>query len=124
MDNTTPFQEVASTYFNSILRKNVTPVTVDELAPDAVEGLCRQLRLAFGEEAEATIRRVRYLIPYILQSIDWESYGYPLEAWQLRYYYRHERFVAKTHLDYDAFLADEPLAGGHHGFAVGSRTDV
>lgn len=104
-----PIQETTSTYFNNIVRRHVVPLTIDALADNVVDDFNRQVRLAFTDEADVTIRRVRYLVPYILQSIDWDEYGIPLEAWQLQYYYRRERFMARTHLQYEAFLDHEHL---------------
>lgn len=104
-----PDMERTSVYFNNILRADVVAVSVDELPAETVEGFNEQVRLAFADEAEDAIRRVRYLVPYILQSIDWDEYGMPLEAWQLHCYYRRERFLAKTHLSYDKFLDHQPL---------------
>lgn len=104
-----PDQEMTSVYFNPIVRKNVEPITVDALPASVLEEFNSQVELAFDEDAQVTIRRVRYLVPYILQSIDWDEYGLPLEAWQLRYYYRRDRFLDKTHLSYDDFLNHEPL---------------
>lgn len=103
MNNSAPAQEITSTYFNHILNKNVEPLTVDQLPPDTVAGFCRVVAEAFPDEADAGVRRVRYLIPYILQAIDWQQYGMPLEAWQLKYYYRRDRFLEKTGLSFDDF---------------------
>lgn len=108
-DEIKPIQERTSTYFNSIVRRNVRPLNIDQLSQDAVDNFNLQIQLAFTDSAEETIRRVRYLIPYILQSIDWEEYSIPLEAWQLRYYYQRERFLAKSKLKYQDFLNHEPL---------------
>lgn len=104
-----PDQETSSVYFNSIVRTDVEPMTVESLPKDTLDEFNRQVVLAFTEEAEETTRRVRYLVPYILQAIDWDEYGLPLEAWQLKYYYRRDRFLAKTRLDYDRFLDHDPL---------------
>lgn len=104
-----PDQETTSTYFNPIVRGDVTPLTVDDLPAEVVDAFNGQVDLAFADDAEDVKRRVRYLIPYILQSIDWNRYGMPLEAWQLQYYYRRDRFLAKSHLDYGAFLSHAPL---------------
>lgn len=104
-----PIQETTSTYFNSIVRGEVVSLTVDDLSPDLIEDFNEKVRLAFADDADDTIRRVRYLIPYIIQSIDWNEYGIPLEAWQLQYYYQRSRFIKKSHLDYDVFLNHEPL---------------
>lgn len=102
-------QESTSVYFNNILRGDVRPLTVDELPSQVLEDFNRQVCLAFTDEADVTVRRVRYLVPYILQSIDWDEYGLPLDAWQMKYYYRRDRFMAKTHLRYEDFLSHEPL---------------
>lgn len=104
-----PLQETTSVYFNNIIRRDVSPITVDELAPDRLDSFNRQIELAFTDEAETTKRRVRYLAPYILQNIDWEEYATPLEAWQLRYYYQRERFIRKSGLDYKLFMEHEPM---------------
>lgn len=104
-----PIQETTSVYFSNIIRRDVSPVTVDELPQEHLDSFNRQLELAFTDEAETAIRRVRYLVPYILQNIDWEEYATPLEAWQLRYYYQRERFIRKTGLDYDLFMEHEPM---------------
>lgn len=104
-----PIQETTSVYFNNIIRRDVSPVTVDELPQENLDYFNRQIELAFTDEAETAERRVRYLVPYILQNIDWEEYATPLEAWQLRYYYQRERFISKTGLDYDRFMEHEPM---------------
>ncbi len=90
-------QETTSVYFNNIIRRDVSPITVDELDPSALEGFNRNMAITFPEDDEV-LERVRYLAPYILQNIDWEEYGLPLEAWQLRYYYQRDRFLEKTGL--------------------------
>lgn len=104
-----PEQETTSVYFNSIVRKDVTPLTVDHLPQEVIDDFNSKVMLAFTQDSGDVVRRVRYLIPYIIQSIDWNEYGTPLEAWQLQYYYRRDRFVEKTHLDYESFLNHEPL---------------
>lgn len=104
-----PMQELTSTYFNAILRTDVEPRSVDDLPAEVVEEFNGLIRDAFTDEAPETIRRVRYLIPYFLQSIDWEKYAIPLEGWQLRYYYQRERFLKKTGLTYERFMAHEPM---------------
>lgn len=108
-DTDKPLQETTSVYFNAILRKDVTPLTVEALPAEALSAFNNQVRLAFTDEGDVAVRRVRYLVPYILQSIDWDEYGIPLEAWQLRYYYQRERFLQKTFLDYNKFLDHEPM---------------
>lgn len=108
MSDVTP-QESTSTYFNSIVRTDVKPMSVDDLPAEVVDEFNDKIRLAFSDEANVTITRVKYLIPYILQSIDWNEYGIPLEAWQLQYYYRRKRFLERTALSYDKFSAHRPL---------------
>lgn len=107
--NELPIQETTSVYFSNIIRRDVSPVTVDELHKDHIDAFNRQIELAFTDESETVKRRVRYLVPYILQNIDWEEYATPLEAWQLRYYYQRERFISKTGLYYDRFMEHEPM---------------
>lgn len=102
-------QEHTSTYFNDILKKDVTPLRITDLPDSAIAAFDSAVAEAFPDEAETTLRRVRYLIPYILQAIDWDQYGLPLEGWQLKYYYRRDRFEEKTGLTYQDFLAHEFL---------------
>lgn len=102
-------QEATSVYFNNIIRHDVSPITVDELDPRALEEFNRQVALAFTDEAETVKDRVRYLVPYILQNIDWQEYAIPLEAWQLRYYYQRDRFLQKTGLTWERFMDHEPM---------------
>lgn len=104
-----PMQEVTSVYFNKIIRRDVYPKTVAELDAGVVEEFNRQVGLAFTDEADVARRRVYYLVPYILQNIDWVEYDTPLEAWQLRYYYQRERFIEKTGLSYERFMEHEPM---------------
>ncbi len=101
-------QETTSVYFNNIIRRDVSPITVEELDPRALEEFNRNMAIAFPEDDEV-IGRVRYLVPYILQNIDWEEYGIPLEAWQLRYYYQRDRFLEKTGLSWRRFMEHEPM---------------
>lgn len=82
---TFPQQETTSVYFNSIIRKDVSSLTVDELPTEAINDFNDKVRMSFPEDADVVIRRVRYLITYILQSINWKEYGSSLEAWQLQY---------------------------------------
>ena len=56
-----------------------------------------------------SLRRLEYLAPYIIQNIDWEEYARPLEPWHLQYYYRRERFIEKTGLDWHRFSEHEPM---------------
>ena len=104
-------QEKTSTYFNYILNRNVMPLSVDQLSPEIVEKFNHIIDSGFGDEAEIVKRRFNYIIPYVLQSIDWDAYGIPLEAWQLRFYYQRERFLQKTGLKYDDFLNHTYLQG-------------
>ena len=104
-----PVQETTSVYFNNIIRRDVSPITIDELTQESIDSFNQQIELAFTDEAEAAKRRFRYLVPYILQNIDWEEYATPLEAWQLKYYYQRDRFIRKTGLDWDCFLKHEPM---------------
>lgn len=104
-----PVQETTSVYFNNIIRRDVSPITIDELTQESIDSFNQQVELAFTDEAEAAKRRFRYLVPYILQNIDWEEYATPLEAWQLKYYYQRDRFIRKTGLDWDRFLKHEPM---------------
>lgn len=103
------YQESTSVYFNNIIRKDVKPVTVEEFDPAAVDYFNSQVELAFTDEAELTKKRVRYLVPYILQNIDWTEYAIPLEAWQIRYYYQRDRFLQKTGLSWDKFMDHAPM---------------
>lgn len=102
-------QEMTSVYFNNIIRRNVNPITVDELDRGALEEFNSQVTLAFTDEAETVKDRVLYLVPYILQNIDWQEYAIPLEAWQLRYYYQRDRFLQKTGLTWDRFMDHKPM---------------
>lgn len=101
-------QETTSVYFNNIIRRNVRPITVDELPPEALAEFDTAMSMAFPENAEVQ-DRVRYLVPYILQNIDWQEYGIPLKAWQLRYYYQRDRFLEKTGLSWKRFMEHEPM---------------
>lgn len=102
-------QETTSTYFNTILKKSVVPLPVERLDPDLLATFYKAVEQAFGDEAETIKQRTKYLLPYIIQNIDWKEYGIPLEGWQLIYYYHPERFLKVTGLSYDKFLAHEPL---------------
>ncbi|MDE6378899.1 MAG: hypothetical protein K2L11_00385 [Muribaculaceae bacterium] len=102
-------QEMTSVYFNNIIRRDVSPMTVNELDPRAMDDFNRQVALAFTDEAETVKDRVRYLVPYILQNIDWQEYAIPLEAWQLRYYYQRDRFLQKTGLTWERFMNHGPM---------------
>lgn len=104
-----PLQEQTSTYFNDILNKSQVPLTVDQLPEGTLEKFNEIVDRGFGDDAENVKRRIRYIIPYILQSVDWESYGIPLDSWQLKYYYQRERFLKRTHLNFEEFMAHEYL---------------
>ena len=97
-------REETSIYFNNIIRRDVRPIRFDELSAATVEEFSRQVRIAFPQEGEQAVSRVKYLMPYILQNIDWEIYAIPLESWQIGYYYQRERFLNRTKLDYDRFI--------------------
>lgn len=99
-----PIQETTSTYFNDILKKEVIPLTIDQIPGDIIDQFNRIIDEGFPDESEIVKKRIRYVIAYILQAIDWDAYGIPLEAWQLKYYYRRERFLSKTGLNYEAFI--------------------
>lgn len=104
-----PIQETTSTYFNDILKKEVVPLTVDQITEDVINRFNQIIEDGFPDEAEEVKQRFKYIIPYILQAIDWDAYGIPLEAWQLKYYYQRERFLRKTRLRYEEFLNHEYL---------------
>ena len=104
-----PIQETTSTSFNDILRRDASATPISELPPEAAEQFDKAIGQAFPDEAPEVRRRMRYIMPYIYRAIDWESYGIPLEGWQLKYYYRRERFLEKTGLTYSAFLNHEFL---------------
>lgn len=108
IDNRPP-QELTSTYFNSIIKKAVSPVTVDDLDPALVSRFEDAVAQGFPEDFEQTKERIHYLIPYILNSIDWDAYRLPLEGWQLKYYYKRDRFLEVTGLDYEKFLEHSAL---------------
>ena len=102
-------REETSIYFNNIIRRDVIPIRFDELSAATVDEFSRQVRIAFPQEGDQAVSRVKYLMPYILQNIDWEIYAIPLESWQIGYYYQRERFLNRTKLDYDRFIQHEPM---------------
>lgn len=104
-----PIQETTSTYFNDILNREVKPLTIEEIPAETISRFNQIIEDGFKEEAEEIKKRIKYIIPYILQAIDWEAYGIPLEAWQLKYYYQRERFLKKTGLKYEDFLKHKYL---------------
>ena len=58
-----PVQETTSVYFNNIIRRDVSPITINELAQESIDSFNQQVELAFTDEAEAAKRRFRYLVP-------------------------------------------------------------
>lgn len=96
-------QEMASTYFNPIINENRRPLTADDLDEETIHRFEQAVDEAFPAEKEVAKKRTRYLIPYILQSIDWDIYNSPLRGWQLVYYYKRDRFLEVTKLDYEEF---------------------
>ncbi len=108
MDDKT-IQEQTSVCFNHILKKGYKPLRVNELPEEVIEDFNEKIRLAFTDEADVVFKRIYYMIPYILQSIDWDAYGIPLEAWQIQFYYHRDRFLVMTRLSYDKFLSHCPL---------------
>ncbi|MDE6681002.1 MAG: hypothetical protein K2J92_06595, partial [Muribaculaceae bacterium] len=58
-------QEMTSVYFNNIIRRDVSPITVKELDPNALEEFNRQVDLALTDAAETVKNRVRYIVSYI-----------------------------------------------------------
>ncbi len=113
-----PVQERTSTYFSGIVVGEIKPMTVEDLPQETVNEFNQKIRECFPDDPDVAVGRVRYLIPYILQSIDWAKYGLPLEAWQLKYYYQRERFLAKSHLSYDRFLDHQPLLRSIEGLGL------
>lgn len=102
-------QETTSLYFNNILKKRVTPIAESEIDAEVMKTFIKAVDEAFTEEAPIVKERIKYLIPYIIQNIDWEEYGIPLEGWQLKYYYQRERFLKVTGLSYEKFKDHELL---------------
>jgi len=102
-------QEIPSTYFNNIIRRDVVPITIDELEPETLKWFYEIVEQAFTDEADMAKMRIRYLIPYILQNIDWKEYAIPLAAWQLCYYYQRDRFLRKTRLTWENFISHRPM---------------
>lgn len=98
-----PIQETTSTYFNPILKNVVKPISIENINPILVETFNRAVDDAFTVDAPIVKERIKYLIPYIIQNIDWDEYGAPLEGWQLKYYYQRERFLKVSGLSYDKF---------------------
>lgn len=98
-----PIQETTSTYFNPILKNVVKPIPIENINPILVETFNRAVEDAFTGDAPIVKERIKYLIPYIIQNIDWDEYGAPLEGWQLKYYYQRERFLKVSGLSYDKF---------------------
>lgn len=101
---TIPLQETTSTYFNSIVNRDTAPVSVLDFDTEKIRIFQSNVRIAFPDEADVVNRRLHYLIPYIMQTIDWKEYGSELQPWQLKYYYQRERFLERTGLRYEDFL--------------------
>lgn len=99
-----PIQESTSTYFNPILRKAVVPLPIENIDTALVVTFNKAIDDAFTEDAPEVRERIKYLMPYIIQNIDWDEYGIPLEGWQLKYYYQRERFLKVSGLSYDKFI--------------------
>lgn len=99
-----PIQETTSTYFNPILKKSFIPVPVEDIDTVLIETFNRAVDDAFAHDAPLVKERIKYLIPYIIQNIDWDEYGIPLEGWQLKYYYQRERFLKVSGLSHEKFL--------------------
>jgi len=85
------------------------PITIDELEPETLKWFYEIVEQAFTDEADMAKMRIRYLIPYILQNIDWKEYAIPLAAWQLCYYYQRDRFLRKTRLTWENFISHRPM---------------
>ena len=99
-----PIQETTSTYFNPILKKVVVPIPIENIDTKLVETFNKAVEDAFTEDAPIVRERIKYLMPYIIQNIDWEEYGIQLEGWQLKYYYQRECFLRVSGLSYDKFI--------------------
>lgn len=99
-----PIQETTSTYFNPILKKVVNPIPIEDINPVLIDTFNKSIEEAFGDDAPIVRERIKYLVPYIIQNIDWEEYDLPLEGWQLKYYYQRERFLKVSGLSYEKFL--------------------
>lgn len=108
MDGKLP-QEETSTYFNTIINADRKPMTIDELDEESISKFEQAVAEAFPDDCEVVNKRIRYLIPYILQSIDWDLYSTPLHGWQLQYYYKRERFLEVTALSYEDFCDHDLL---------------
>ena len=99
-----PVQETTSTYFNPILKKAVVPIPVENIDKGLIDTFNKAVEDAFNVDAPVVKERIKYLTPYIIQNIDWEEYGIPLEGWQLKFYYQRERFLKISGLSYDRFI--------------------
>lgn len=99
-----PVQETTSTYFNPILKKSIVPIPIEDIDPELIATFNKAVDLAFTDEACVVKHRFKYLMPYIIQNIDWVEYGIPLEGWQLKYYYQRDRFLKVTGLSYEDFI--------------------
>lgn len=99
-----PVQETTSIYFNPILKKAVVPIPVENIDKGLIDTFNKAVEDAFNVDAPVVKERIKYLTPYIIQNIDWEEYGIPLEGWQLKFYYQRERFLKISGLSYDRFI--------------------
>ena len=52
-------REETSVYFNNIIRRDVRPIRFDELSAATVEEFSRPVRIAFPQEGEQAVRRVK-----------------------------------------------------------------
>lgn len=102
-------QETTSTYFNKILKKRVTPISIRDIDSELLASFTKAVEEAFTEDSSLVMGRIEYLVPYIIQNIDWVEYGIPLEGWQLKYYYQRDRFMKVTGLKYEDFKAHGPF---------------
>lgn len=98
-----PLQETTSTYFNNILNHDSVPVTVDDFDEQKIREFENIVSIAFPGEADLVNKRLHYLLPYIVQAINWHEYGSELQPWQLTYYYQRSRFIDQTGLRYESF---------------------
>ena len=101
--------ESTSVYFNNIICRNTSPVTVEDLDPKVLDDFNHSVALAFPDNSELAIRRLRYVAPYIIQNINWDRYSAPIGDIHLKYYYQRERFLKKTGLDFNRFIEHEPI---------------
>lgn len=108
--NFLPLQETTSTYFNNIVNRDTVPATVLDFDVEKIREFEDIVRIAFPDEADVVNQRLHYLIPYIMQTIDWNEYGSNFQPWHLKYYYQRDRFIERTGLKYEDFLNHRFLA--------------